>query len=275
MAEQVNYYEVLGVPRSASREEIRSAYRRLAKQHHPDNPGGDAKKFALAQEAHAVLADPNQRQKHDENLDLAYAADQLSGLDFSSLEDELAAHRQQRESEASEPGLGERLRGKFRRKEEPSGGGRSERGARGGDGARRRGRYVEREARWHEPHYFDPEPVSWKSGATILLVSFLAFIVVGQLGLWATGFADPGVLGWTTSLGPFMPILYALVGLVTAYFAFRSGGYLAVGLVFLAALVVGGRGDVELLLQYAVLGIGALLLWIYFGHRRDQMARSR
>src|SRR5829696_5911085 len=118
MAEQVNYYEVLGVPREASQEEIRNAYRRLAKDRHPDRTGGSTEEFSLLQEAHAVLSDPNRRRTHDEALDLAHAADQLSGLDFGSLEDELAARRQERES--SGPPLGERLRGRFSRKEKPS-----------------------------------------------------------------------------------------------------------------------------------------------------------
>ncbi|MGH3086150.1 MAG: DnaJ domain-containing protein, partial [Rubrobacteraceae bacterium] len=81
MADQVNYYQVLGVSRDASREEIRSAYRRLAKERHPDNAGGSADEFSLLQEANAVLTDPNRRRRHDEALDLAYAADQLADLD--------------------------------------------------------------------------------------------------------------------------------------------------------------------------------------------------
>src|ERR687896_76948 len=91
MADQVNYYEVLGVPREASQEEIRNAYRRLAKDRHPDLAGGSTQEFSLLQEAHAVLSDPNRRRQHDEALDLAHAADQLAGLDFGSMEDELAA----------------------------------------------------------------------------------------------------------------------------------------------------------------------------------------
>src|ERR671916_420409 len=91
MANQVNYYEVLGVPREASQAEIRVAYRRLAKERHPDHPSGSADEFSLLQEAHAVLSDPNRRRTHDEALDLAHAADQLAGLDFGSMEDELAA----------------------------------------------------------------------------------------------------------------------------------------------------------------------------------------
>src|ERR671926_623056 len=114
MADQINYYEVLGVAREASQAEIRNAYRNLAKERHPDHPGGSTEEFSRLQEANAVLSDPNRRRKHDEALDLAHAADQLSGLDFGSLEDELAARRQERES--SGPSMGERLRRRFRRK---------------------------------------------------------------------------------------------------------------------------------------------------------------
>src|SRR5918912_3920714 len=147
MADQINYYEVLGVPREASQEEIRNAYRRLAKDRHPDRAGGSSEEFSLLQEAHAVLSDPSRRRMHDEALDLAHAADQLSGLDFGSMEDELSARRQERESAG--PGLGERLRGRFGRKDKVPGGGR-----RGSGAARRRGRYEMREARWYEPHNF-------------------------------------------------------------------------------------------------------------------------
>src|SRR5215210_4137014 len=133
MADQINYYDVLGVPREASQEEIRNAYRRLAKDRHPDRTGGSTEEFSLLQEAHAVLSDPNRRRTHDEALDLAHAADQLAGLDFGSMEDELSARRQQRESDG--PGLVERLRGRFRRKEKTTGRGR------GSDEGRRRGRY--------------------------------------------------------------------------------------------------------------------------------------
>jgi molecular chaperone DnaJ len=265
MADQVNYYEVLGVSREASQEEIRNAYRRLAKDRHPDRVGGSTEEFSLLQEAHAVLSDPNRRRMHDEALDLAHAADQLSGLDFGSLEDELAARRQERESGG--PSLGERLRGRFSRKVKPPGG--RDRGD-----ERRRGRYEVREARWYEPHYFDPEPITWKTGAISFVAAFLAFIAAGQLGLWATGVVDPGPLAWTGALAPFLPILYGLVGLLAAYFAFRSAGYAALALVFVAALVVGGQGEPEGLLQFATLGIVILLVVIWLGNRRDRAARG-
>ena len=264
MADQINYYHVLGVPREASQEEIRQAYRRLAKERHPDHTSGSSEEFSLLQEAHAVLSDPNRRRQHDEALDLAHAADQLAGLDFGSLEDELAARRQQRESGG--PTLGGRLRGRFGRKEKPPEAPTSER-------SRRRGGYEVREPRWYEPHDFDPEPITWKTGTISFVAAFLAFIAVGQLGLWATGLAEPGPLTWTRTLAPFMPILYTLVGLVMAYFAYRAAGYVAVGLVFLSALVVGGQGGPQGLLQFGTLGIIILLVVIWLGNRRDRARR--
>ena len=282
MADQINYYEVLGVSREASQAEIRNAYRTLAKERHPDHPGGSAEEFSLLQEASAVLSDPNRRRQHDEALDLAHAADQLAGLnlDFGSLEDELSAKRRERES--SGPSLGERLRGRFGKKEEdPYEALREEtRGSghgsgRGSGGSRMRGRYEVREARWYEPHYLDPEPITLKSGAITFVAAFLAFIVVGQLGLWAGGGAETGALfAWTKGLDPLMPILYTLVGLVSAYFAYRAAGYAALALVFVAALVVGGQpGGPAGLLQFATVGIVVLLIVMYLGKRRDDNAR--
>jgi molecular chaperone DnaJ len=275
MADQINYYEVLGVPREASQAEIRNAYRNLAKERHPDYPGGSAEEFSRLQEANAVLSDPNRRRQHDEALDLAHAADQLAGLnlDFGSVEDELSAKRRERESGG--PSLGERLRGRFgRREEDPYESLRSE--ARdSGRGRRTRGRYDVSEARWYEPHRFDPEPVTLKSGAITFVAAFLAFIVIGQIGLWATApeQVDPGPFTFVEVLAPFMPILYSLVGLVVAYFAFRAAGYAALALSFVAALVVGGQGGPEGLLQFATVGIIVLLVVVYLGNRRESAAR--
>ncbi len=266
MADQINYYEVLGVPREASQEEIRNAYRRLAKERHPDHSSGSAEEFSLLQEAHAVLSDRERRRQHDEALDLAHAADQLADLDLGSMEDELAARRQERESGG--PSLGERLRSRFGRKDKAPGGDRDS------GGVRRRGRYEVREARWYEPHYFDPEPMTWRTGAISFVAAFLAFIAAGQLGLWATGGADAGFLTWLTNLAPFMPILYTLVGLVAAYFAYRAAGYAALAVVFVAALVVGGQASPVGLLQFGALGIIVLLVVIWLGNRRDRAARS-
>jgi hypothetical protein len=273
MADQINYYEVLGVPREASQAEIRNAYRNLAKERHPDHPGGSAEEFSRLQEANAVLSDPNRRRQHDEALDLAHAADQLAGLnlDFGSVEDELSAKRRERESGG--PSLGERLRGRFGRKEEdPYESLRRETRDSGRGGERRtRGRFDVSEARWYEPHRFDPEPVTLKSGAVSFVAAFLALIAIGQIGLWAGG-VDPGIFGFVTVLDPFMPILYSLVGLLVAYFAFRAAGYAALALVFVAALVVGGQGP-EGLLQFTTVGIIVLLVVVYLGNRRENAAR--
>lgn len=67
MAKQ-DYYEVLGVKRDAKPEEIKKAYRRLARKYHPDvNPGDKAseERFKLTTEAHDVLSDPKKRSVYD------------------------------------------------------------------------------------------------------------------------------------------------------------------------------------------------------------------
>ena len=57
-------YDVLGVPQNATTDDIKRAYRKLAREHHPDK-GGDAEKFKKVQEAYEVLSDPEKRQKFD------------------------------------------------------------------------------------------------------------------------------------------------------------------------------------------------------------------
>ncbi len=63
-----DYYNILGVRRDASEQEIKQAYRRLARQHHPDvNPGNKSAeaKFKEINEAYEVLCDKEKRQKYD------------------------------------------------------------------------------------------------------------------------------------------------------------------------------------------------------------------
>jgi DnaJ-class molecular chaperone len=61
---QPDYYAALGISPSASQDEIKIAYRRLAIQHHPDKQG-DVTKFKEVNEANAVLGDPEKRQAYD------------------------------------------------------------------------------------------------------------------------------------------------------------------------------------------------------------------
>lgn len=61
-----DYYEVLGVSKTASADEIKKAYRKAAVQHHPDKEGGDETKFKEIGEAYEVLKDQQKRQRYDQ-----------------------------------------------------------------------------------------------------------------------------------------------------------------------------------------------------------------
>lgn len=68
MPKVADYYETLGVPRAASGKEIKAAFRKLARQHHPDVNQGDAQseaRFKEISEAHDVLSDPEKRKLYD------------------------------------------------------------------------------------------------------------------------------------------------------------------------------------------------------------------
>ncbi len=92
MAEKRDYYEVLGVSRNASKEEIKDAYRKLAMQFHPDrNKAPEAEeKFKEISEAYAVLSDDDKRQQYDTlghaGFDQRYTPEDIfRGADFESI----------------------------------------------------------------------------------------------------------------------------------------------------------------------------------------------
>ena len=71
-AQALTYYDVLRVPRRADADRVRLAYRRLARQYHPDRLPGHADAHRLMAElnaAYAVLSDPEERARYDERMD--------------------------------------------------------------------------------------------------------------------------------------------------------------------------------------------------------------
>ncbi len=66
MATKNDYYEILGISKDASADEIKKAFRKAAVKHHPDKEGGDEAKFKEASEAYEVLKDQTKRQRYDQ-----------------------------------------------------------------------------------------------------------------------------------------------------------------------------------------------------------------
>lgn len=94
MSSKKDYYEVLGVSKDASDEEIKRSFRKLAKQYHPDlnkEPGAEAK-FKEIGEAYAVLSDPNKRKQYDQFGSAAFEnggqgqAGGFSGFDMNDID---------------------------------------------------------------------------------------------------------------------------------------------------------------------------------------------
>src|SRR5713101_755299 len=88
MAEK-DYYEILGVKKTATEEEIKKAYRNLAKKYHPDKNKGNKEaenKFKELSEAYAVLSDKEKREQYDRLGSEAFGpggANPFAGFDFS------------------------------------------------------------------------------------------------------------------------------------------------------------------------------------------------
>ena len=92
MAEKRDYYEVLGVSKTASDSEIKSAHRKLAKKYHPDMNPGDKEaeaKFKEASEAYAILSDADKRRQYDQFGHAAFdggAGGGAGGFDFNGFD---------------------------------------------------------------------------------------------------------------------------------------------------------------------------------------------
>ncbi len=89
-----NYYEILGIPKSASKDEIKKAFRKLAHKYHPDKKDGNEEKFKEVNEAYGVLSDDKKRAEFDTygrvfsegggNGASGFNAQDFGGFDFSN-----------------------------------------------------------------------------------------------------------------------------------------------------------------------------------------------
>lgn len=124
MTKQKTYYDVLGVKKNATQDEIKKAFRSLARTYHPD-AGGDEKKFKEISEAYDILSDENKRREYDQMLafggigggkyrsyphgagtsfnwaDVINNAGGMGGFDFSSIFNGAAVNRPQKGSDLS------------------------------------------------------------------------------------------------------------------------------------------------------------------------------
>jgi molecular chaperone DnaJ len=83
-----DYYQILGIDKKASKDDIKKAFRKLAHQYHPDKKGGNADKFKEVNEAYTVLSDDKKRAEYDSYgrvfSDASYSGNGTEGFDFSN-----------------------------------------------------------------------------------------------------------------------------------------------------------------------------------------------
>ena len=91
-----DYYQTLGVGRTATADEIKKAYRKLASQHHPDK-GGDTARFQELEEAYRTLSEPEKRAQYDNPQPQGFGGFQQSGapFDFNTIFDMFGTRFQQ------------------------------------------------------------------------------------------------------------------------------------------------------------------------------------
>ena len=90
MANKRDYYEVLGVSKSASKEDIKKAFHKLAHKYHPDKGSGDADKFKEVSEAYSILSDEKKRAEYDSYGRVfggGFNGAGTNGFDFSQFQD--------------------------------------------------------------------------------------------------------------------------------------------------------------------------------------------
>ena len=87
-----DYYQILGVSKTATEDEIKKAFRKLAHQHHPDKQGGNTEKFKEINEAYQILSNADKRQKYDQFGSSAFEGQGFAGTGMN-WEDILRAAR--------------------------------------------------------------------------------------------------------------------------------------------------------------------------------------
>ena len=80
-----DYYTILGVEKSASQDEIKKAFRKLAHKYHPDKEGGDESKFKELSEAYQILSDEKRRAEYD-TYGQTFGPGGGQGADFSGFQ---------------------------------------------------------------------------------------------------------------------------------------------------------------------------------------------